>query len=294
MHNIIGFFRDYVAWLTIPEFTITDALEIFIIAFAFYHIILWIKDTRAWVLLKGMILLGVVFLAAVVLEMSVVLWVFRNAMVVGIMALIIIFQPEMRNALEQLGRKNILGTLTAFDTQKGKNERYSEKSIQAMIKAVYDMAKVKTGALIVVEKSIQCREYERTGIPIDSEISSQLLVNIFEHNTPLHDGAVLVRDNRIVAATCYLPLSNNLEVSKELGTRHRAALGISEVSDSLTIIVSEETGFVSLAYNGKLYRKIDADTLQLRLKEAARKNPEEKKKWWKGRRIVKNEKQVGE
>ena len=292
MHNIIGFFRDYVAWLTIPEFTITDVLEIFIIAFAFYHIILWIKDTRAWMLLKGMIVLGVVFLAAVVLEMSVVLWVFRNAMVVGIMALIIIFQPEMRNALEQLGRKNILGTLTSFDSQKGKNERYSEKSIQAMVKAVYDMAKVKTGALIVVEKSIQCRE--RTGIPIDSEISSQLLVNIFEHNTPLHDGAVLVRDNRIVAATCYLPLSNNLEVSKELGTRHRAALGISEVSDSLTIIVSEETGFVSLAYNGKLYRKIDADTLQLRLKEAARKIPEEKKKWWKGRRIVKNEKQIGE
>lgn len=290
MHNIIGFFRDYVAWLTIPEFTITDALEILIIAFAFYHIILWIKDTRAWMLLKGMIVLGVVFLAAVVLEMSVVLWVFRNAMVVGIMALVIIFQPELRNALEQLGRKNILGTLASFDNQRGKNERYSEKSIQAMIKAVYDMAKVKTGALIVVEKSIQCREYERTGIPIDSEISSQLIVNIFEHNTPLHDGAVLVRDNRIVAATCYLPLSNNLEVSKELGTRHRAALGISEVSDSLTIIVSEETGFVSLAYDGKLYRKIDADTLQLRLKEAARKTSDEKKKWWKGRRIGKNEK----
>lgn len=290
MQTIVNFFRDYVAWLTIPEFTVIDILEILIIAFAFYHIILWIKDTRAWMLLKGMILLGLVFVAAVVLEMNVVLWVFRNAMVVGIMALIVIFQPELRNALEQLGRKNILGTLASFDNQKGKNERYSEKSIQAMIKAVYDMAKVKTGALIVVEKSIQCREYERTGIPIDSEISSQLLVNIFEHNTPLHDGAVLVRDNRIVAATCYLPLSNNLEVSKELGTRHRAALGISEVSDSLTIIVSEETGFVSLAYNGKLYRKIDADTLQLRLKEAAKKTSDEKKKWWKGRRIVKNEK----
>lgn len=290
MHAIIGFFRDYVAWLTIPEFTITDALEILIIAFAFYHIILWIKDTRAWMLLKGMILLGLIFLAAVVLEMNVVLWVFRNAMVVGIMALIVIFQPELRNALEQLGRKNILGSITSFDNQRNKNERYSAKSIQAIIKAVYDMSKVKTGALIVVEKNIQCREYERTGIPIDSEISSQLIVNIFEHNTPLHDGAVLVRDNRIVAATCYLPLSNNLEVSKELGTRHRAALGISEVSDSLTIIVSEETGFVSLACDGKLYRKIDADTLQLRLKEAARRNSDEKKKWWKGRRIGKHEK----
>ena len=201
------------AWLTIPEFTITDVLEIVIIAYAFYHIILWIKDTRAWMLLKGMILLGLIFLAAVILEMNVVLWVFRNAMVVGIMALIVIFQPELRGALEQLGRKNILSSLASFDNQRSKNERYTEKSIQAIVKATYDMAKVKTGALIVVEKEIQCREYERTGIPIDSEISSQLIINIFEHNTPLHDGAVLVRDNRIVAATCYLPLSNNLQVS---------------------------------------------------------------------------------
>jgi diadenylate cyclase len=285
MDAIVSFFRNYVAWLTIPEFTVTDILEIVIIAYAFYHIILWIKDTRAWVLLKGIILLVFIFLVAFILEMNVVLWVFRNAMVVGIMALIVIFQPELRNALEELGRKNFLTNLTTFDNQSPKNERYTEKSIQAMIKAVYDMAKVKTGALIVVEREIQCREYERTGIPIDSEISSQLLVNIFEHNTPLHDGAVLVRDNRIVSATCYLPLSNNLEVSKELGTRHRAALGISEVSDSLTIIVSEETGFVSLACDGKLYRKIDADTLQLRLEEASHRVPEEKKrKWRKGRR----------
>lgn len=283
MNTIINFIRNYVVWLTIPEVTVTDVLEIIIIAYAIYHIILWIKDTRAWVLLKGMTLLGLIFLAAVLLEMNVVLWVFQNAMVVGIMALVVIFQPELRGALEQLGRKNFLTNLTSFENQKSKNERYTEKSIQGIIKAVYDMARVKTGALIVVEKEIQCREYERTGIPIDSEISSQLLINIFEHNTPLHDGAVLVRDNRIVAATCYLPLSNNLEVSKELGTRHRAGLGISEVSDSLTIIVSEETGFVSLAYDGRLYRQIDADTLQLKLQEASRRTVDEKKKWWKGR-----------
>ena len=285
MGAISDFFRNYVAWLTIPEITLIDILEIVIIAYAFYHIIIWIKDTRAWTLLKGMILLGLIFVVAVVLEMNVVLWVFKNAMVVGIMALVVIFQPELRNALEQLGRKNILGSLTSFDNQKAKNERYSERSIQAIIKAVYDMGKVKTGALIVVEKTIQCREYERTGIPIDAEISSQLLVNIFEHNTPLHDGAVLVRDNRIVAATCYLPLSNNLQVSKELGTRHRAGLGISEVSDSLTINVSEETGQVSLASDGKLYRSIDADTLEMRLRQIARRNSEDgRKKWWKGRK----------
>ena len=285
MDSIINFVKNYVVWLNIPEFTITDVLEILIIAYAFYHIILWIKDTRAWMLLKGMFLLGVIFLAALLLDMNVILWVFQNAIVVGIMALVVIFQPELRGALEQLGRKNILGSLASFENQKAKRERYSGKSIQALVKSVYEMAKVKTGALIVVEREIQCREYERTGIPIDAEISSQLLINIFEHNTPLHDGAVLLRDNRIVAATCYLPLSNNLEVSKELGTRHRAGLGISEVSDSLTIIVSEETGFVSLACDGKLYRKVDADTLALRLEEVSRRNPEDKKrKWWKGRK----------
>lgn len=284
MQTIISFFQDYVAWLSIPQFTITDGLEIIIIAFAFYHIIQWIKDTRAWMLLKGMILLGVIFVIALVLDMSVVLWVFENAMVVGIMALIIIFQPELRNALEQLGRKNILRSLV-FDNQKNRYDRYSEKSIKGIIKAVYDMSKVKTGALIVVEQNVQCREQERTGIIIDAAISNQLLVNIFEHNTPLHDGAILLRDNRIVAATCYLPLSNNLQVNKELGTRHRAALGISEITDSLTIIVSEETGYVSLAYGGRLYRKIDADTLEIRLREVAKRNQDEKKvKWRKGRK----------
>ena len=134
--TISDFFRNYVAWLTIPEITLIDILEIVIIAYAFYHIIIWIKDTRAWTLLKGMILLGLIFVVAVVLEMNVVLWVFKNAMVVGIMALVVIFQPELRNALEQLGRKNILGSLTSFDNQKAKNERYSERSIQAIIKAV--------------------------------------------------------------------------------------------------------------------------------------------------------------
>ena len=147
------------------------------------------------------------------------------------------------------------------------------------------MGEVRTGALIVIEQNIRLSEYERTGINVDAVLTSQLLINIFEHNTPLHDGAVILRDNRIVSATCYLPLSNNLAVSKELGTRHRAGLGISEVSDSLTIIVSEETGFVSLACDGKLYRKVDADTLMIRLQEAAKRNPDEgKMKWWKGRK----------
>ena len=283
MNTIISFFRDYVAWLTIPDFTITDVLEIAIIAFAFYHIILWIKDTRAWVLLKGMVILGIIFLVALVLEMNVVLWVFQNAMVVGIMALVVIFQPELRNALEQLGRKKILSSLT-FDNQKSKNERYSAASIEAVIKAVYDMARVKTGALIVVEKEIQCREYERTGIPIGAKISSQLLVNIFEHNTPLHDGAIIIRGDRIVSATCYLPLSDSMRLSKALGTRHRAGVGLSEVADSLVIIVSEETGAVSLAIGGELIRNIDADYLKSKLTYIQKKSIDVKRfRLWKGR-----------
>ena len=283
MDTIISFFRNYVARLTIPKFNVIDVLEILIIAYVFYHIIVWVKDTRAWVLLKGMVFLAVFYMLAMILEMNVIIWIFNNVMVVGAIALVVIFQPELRGALEHLGRRNILRNLS-LDSGDEKGKRFSSKSVQAIVKATYDMARVKTGALIVVEKNIQCREYERTGIPINADISSQLLVNIFEHNTPLHDGAVLLRDDQIVAATCYLPLSNNLSVSKELGTRHRAGLGISEVSDSLTIIVSEETGAVSLAMDGKLFHKIDADTLQLRLKEAAKQGDGGKARWWQFRK----------
>ncbi|MBO4395089.1 MAG: diadenylate cyclase CdaA [Eubacterium sp.] len=283
MDSIIQFFKTYVTKLTIPQLTVIDVLEILIIAYIFYHIIIWVKDTRAWTLLKGMVFLAVFYVLAVILEMNVIVWLFNNVMVVGAIALVVIFQPELRGALEHLGRRNLLRALS-IDSGSEKKARYSAKSVQAIVKATFDMAKVKTGALIVVEENIQCREYERTGIPINADISSQLLINIFEHNTPLHDGAVLMRDDQIVAATCYLPLSNNLEVSKDLGTRHRAGLGISEVSDSLTIIVSEETGAVSLAKDGVLYHKIDADTLALRLKEAAKQGSSEKAHWWQFRK----------
>ena len=173
MNAIRNFIDNYVVWFTIPKFTVIDIIEIIIIAYALYHIIVWIKDTRAWVLLKGMIVLGAIFIMALLLEMNVVLWIFRNAMVVGIMALVVIFQPELRNALEKLGRQKIFSNIPVFEGKNSRNERYSEKSIKEIIKAVYDMAKVKTGALIVIEKEIQCREYEHTGIPINAEISSE-------------------------------------------------------------------------------------------------------------------------
>jgi diadenylate cyclase len=148
-------------------------------------------------------------------------------------------------------------------------KRFSERTVSEIVKATYEMAKVKTGALIVVEKDMLLGEYERTGIPLDSIVSSQLLINIFEKNTPLHDGAIIVRGDRIVSATCYLPLSDNMDLDKELGTRHRAAVGISEVSDSLTIIVSEETGAVSTAEGGRIRRKLTGEQLKEQLLELA-------------------------
>ena len=282
METIRTFFRDYVAWLSMPSINVIDIIEIIIIAFAVYHIVIWIKDTRAWVLMKGIIVLFLVWIIAMILGMNVLLWIFQNAMVIGITAIVIIFQPEFRNALEQLGRKSF-SSISPFEDSKNKTERYSDRSIQGIVKAVYEMAKVKTGALIVVEREIQCREFERTGIPIDAEISSQLLINIFEHNTPLHDGAVILRDNRVVSATCYLPLSDNLELSKDLGTRHRASIGVSEVSASLTIVVSEETGVVSVAAEGKLTRHVDAEAMTELLRRVSRKSSDSsRRRWWKG------------
>lgn len=182
----------------------------------------------------------------------------------AVIAIIIVFQPELRRALEQLGQKNFITTLFSFESQKAQ-ERFSERVANEIVKATYEMAKVKTGALIVIEQDVALGEYERTGIALDSMISSQLLINIFEHNTPLHDGAIILRGDRIVSATCYLPLSDNLSLSKELGTRHRAAVGISEVCDALTIVVSEETGNVSIAIGGELYRNVDAEYLKGKL-----------------------------
>ena len=265
METIISKIKDYAYFLSLPKVTLTDLLEIFIITFVIYHTILWVKNTRAWTLVKGILVLFLCYLIAYILDMSVILWIFNKTLAIGITALLIVFQPELRKALEEIGKKNIVKSIIPFDDQKDKNKRFSDKSINEIVKATVELAKAKTGALIIMEKDIILSEYERTGINLDSAISSQLLINIFEHNTPLHDGAVIIRGDRIVAATCYLPLSDNLGLSKELGTRHRAGVGISEVSDSLTIIVSEETGKISVAIGGKLLRNIDGDLLKKKL-----------------------------
>ena len=219
-----------------------------------------------------------------ILRMDTLKFIVRQAIDIAIMAALVIFQPELRRALEQLGEKQIVASLIPIiDTNREVSERFSDKTVNEIVKAASEMSKVKTGALMVIEQNIRLDEYERTGIVLDSVVTSQLLINIFEHNTPLHDGAVIIKGNRITSATCYLPLSDNMMLSKELGTRHRAGVGISEVTDSMTVIVSEETGNISIAYKGELKRNVPADVLKEQLIILQNKSTAPKKfKFWKG------------
>ena len=270
MQNFAGTITDLydrtIGVLDFPDISMSpvDVVEILIISFLFYYILLWIKNTRAWNLFKGIMIILIFIQLALIFHLNTILWLAENLLSVGLLALVIIFQPELRKALENLGGKNLFGRW--FNFGKTDNDRFSDRTIEELIKASYAMGKVRTGALIVVEDEILLNEYVRTGIDEDAIISSQLLINIFEKNTPLHDGAVIVRGDRVVSATCYLPLSDSLVLSKDLGTRHRAAVGISEVSDSLTIVVSEETGKVSIALRGQIYHGVDADFLREKLR----------------------------
>ncbi len=260
--------------LSMANLTLTwvDVVEILIISFLFYNILLWVKSTRAWNLFKGIMVILIFVLVAALFQMSTILWIAENTLNVGLIAIVVIFQPELRKALENLGGRNRFMKL--FNMSKSESVKFSDHTIEELIKAAYAMGKVKTGALIVIENEVLLNEYIGTGIDVDALVSSQLLINIFEKNTPLHDGAVILRGDRVVSATCYLPLSDSLSISKDLGTRHRAAVGISEVSDSLTIVVSEETGKVSVALRGRIYRDIDADFLRDKLRQMQKRNQE--------------------
>ena len=247
-----------------PNLRWTDIVEILILAYLIYHILLWIKNTRAWSLLKGLFVVGVFVVLAMVFNMSTILWIVQHVTGLAVTAVVILLQPELRSAMEELGQTNILSSLFIFDNPRTSDGRFSDETIAEIVKASFQMARVKTGALIVIEQTTPLQEFARTGIDLDAQVTSQLLVNIFEKNTPLHDGAVIIKENRIVAATCYLPLSEN-RMDKDLGTRHRAGVGISEVTDSLTIIISEETGEISLAYRGLLTRNVSEEQLRERL-----------------------------
>ena len=280
---------NYISGVYFPEIHITDIVEVLILAFLIYRVIIWIKNTKAWSVLKGFFVIVAFILIAAYFEMNTIIWIVQNTFGVVATAMVVILQPELRKAIDELGRKNILTSILPFEVGRSSPEgRFSDKTINEIAKACVEMGKVKTGALIVMEQNQRLTEYERTGIDVDGIVTSQLLINIFEHNTPLHDGAIIVRGNRVTSATCYLPLSDNMQLSKDLGTRHRAGVGISEVTDSLTVIVSEETGKISVAYEGNLERGLSGDALKERLKLIQNKPETESRKriLWKGRSKV--------
>lgn len=282
MTELLGRMYSWIAF--IPNITVINILEILLISFLIYEVLVWVQNTRAWSLLKGGAFIFGFYLLASILHFTTITWIISHAGQLALIALLIIFQPELRKALEQLGNKNIITEFFSSDDLHI-TEGYTEKTVNEIVRAAYEMGKVKTGALIVIERETSLQEIERTGIDVDGLVSSQLLINIFEHNTPLHDGAVILRDNRVVSATCYLPLSDNLELSKDLGTRHRASIGVSEVSDSLTIVVSEETGVVSVAAEGKLTRHVDAEAMTELLRRVSRKSSDSsRRRWWRGKK----------
>ncbi len=284
LERIGEFTSEYLSAFRIPHIGILDILEIFILAFLIYEAMIMIKNTRAWSFLKGIAVVLIFLAVAVMLNMTTIIWIAKNLLYLVAMAVIVALQPEIRRVIEAIGQKNFLTTLNPFDV-KEEEGLFSDKTLDEIVNASFEMGKVRTGALIVVEQKTPLGEYERTGIAVDGIVSSQLLINIFEHNTPLHDGAVIIRKDRVVSATCYLPLTDTRTLSKDLGTRHRAGVGISELTDSMTVIVSEETGKVSVAYKGQLYRNLNADGLREQLTIIQNKPQVEKKAkfWQKGR-----------
>ena len=272
--GIIRTIGNFTSRLYLPRIQIIDIVEILIIAVLLYFFMNWIKSTRAYNLLKGMLVVLAFFLLASLFQMTTILWLTRSVASIALMALVIIFQPELRKALEKLGQRSLLSSLIPFDIRSDSDVYYSDQTINEVVRAAGEMSGTRTGALIVMEQGVNLEEYIATGILLDAAVSSQLLVNIFEHNTPLHDGAVIIRGDRVVSATSYLPLSDSEFISKKFGTRHRAGVGVSEVSDSFTIIVSEETGRISGAYGGKLLTGLSISELRERLYELQKKYKE--------------------
>ena len=262
--RMFDFISKYLTVFRLPRVGVLDVLEIIILAFLLYQVMKWMKNTRAWAVVKGLAVILVFMAIAEILDMTTIIWIGKSLFTLGAVAIIVALQPEIRRLIEDLGKNNLLTTLILLG-DKQNDGRFTDKTLNEIISASFEMGRAKTGALIVIEGDSPLEEYERTGITVDGLVSSQLLVNIFEHNTPLHDGAVIIRGNRVQSATCYLPLSDNRSLSKDLGTRHRAGVGISEVTDALVIIVSEETGKVSVAQNGELFRCLDVIDLRRKL-----------------------------
>ncbi|WP_342563168.1 diadenylate cyclase CdaA [Paenibacillus sp. FSL R7-0345] len=244
---------SYFTDLTWKE-SIKDIIDILIVSYIIYKVLNMVRGTRAVQLLKGILVLVIIWALSTVLDLYTLKWLMNQIYTFGVFAIFIIFQPELRRGLEQLGRGKFFGRAS-------ENDEEISRLIGEVIKAVNYLSKRKIGALIVFERATGLNEYTESGIPMRSVVSSELLINIFIPNTPLHDGALIMQDGQIAAAACYLPLSENPFISKELGTRHRAAIGISEVADSVSVVVSEETGQISLALNGQIVRDIKEESL---------------------------------
>lgn len=243
-----------------PVSIIVNFIDVLVVWYAIYKVLTLIKGTKAVQLLKGIFVIIIAALATTVFGLETLGWLLQQIIDWGFLAIIIIFQPEIRRALEQLGRGKI------FQRSTIQEEEMQNQQIEAMKKAVSYMAKRRIGALISIEKDTGLNEYIETGIHLDADITSELIINIFIPNTPLHDGAVIMQKDKIMAAACYLPLSESAFISKELGTRHRAALGLSEVTDAITVVVSEETGSVSLTANGNLHRSLTIEEFETLLR----------------------------
>ena len=256
MSDLINFFNGFFS--IILRMSIFDLIDIAIVAYIFYKIFMFIKDTRAEQVFKGIVVLLFATVISNLFKLHTLYWILVNALEVGVIAICIIFQPELRTGFEYIGRKNF----KFFEkSNKSEDDKELDKMIEEIIETLYSLSRQKIGALIIMERETKIGDIINTGTIIDGEVSRQLLINIFIPNTPLHDGAVVIRDNQIKAAACFLPLTQSKDLSKELGTRHRAAIGVSEVSDCISLIVSEETGDVSIAKSGKIYRGVSKERM---------------------------------
>lgn len=257
--------------IMIPYIRVIDILQIFLLTILLYNVIVWMKNTKAWNLLKGVLLLLLFYIIAAAANMTVIIWLVDNCLSVVVMVVVIVFQPELRQALERLGSNMGSGGYFPFKqffitSSEKENDRFNKQTVMEILNAVFAMASVKTGALIVIQNTMPIQDYvQRWGTDIDAVVSSELLINIFEKDTPLHDGAVIIIGNRVASAKCFLPLNEMEGISSKLGTRHHAAAGISEKTDSLTVIVSEQTGRVSIAKHGKMRINLDRKSLEKEL-----------------------------
>lgn len=280
--NITNFISVYIP-INAPLEMLKSIIDISIVSYIIFKLIKLGKETRAWQLVKGIVVIFIIAMLSEWLQLRTLAFILNKTIELAGFAVVVLFQPELRRGLEQLGRSSNIRDFFNFD--ESDDVIHTTYTIEEIVKAATELSKTQTGALIVVERETKLGEIINTGTTLDSNISSELIINIFTPNTPLHDGALIIRDNKLKSAACFLPLTDNPNLSKELGTRHRAALGITEVSDCISVVVSEETGKISYALNGGLSRNLTPDTLRKALNKnlLEKKTVNKKLSLWKGK-----------